>query len=82
MLELISNARERKESKKSAQTAKQHSRNDSEKQRNENDNTVCTHKNATNVEKSQGKNRTTQKNYFERKTNLGETAKALNNTDI
>ena len=63
-LRLNTNVRQRKERKKSTRTAKRHSRNHSKKTSNENNNTVCVHKNATRQKKTQGKNKTTAKNYF------------------
>ena len=71
-----SSARQRKESKKSAQTAKQQNRNHSKKTSNENNSTVCARKTATTGEKTQGKKQTTGKNYFERKINFAQTVKA------
>ena len=54
----------------------QHSANQSKKKCNENSGTSCTHKNATDKEKTQGKKLTTGKNYFERKINFTQTLKA------
>ena len=54
----------------------QHSANQSKKKCNENSDTNCTHKNATDKEKTQGKKQTTGKNYFERKINFAQTLKA------
>ena len=64
------NVRQRKERTKSERTAKRHSRNQSKKKCNENNNTVCVHKNATRQKKMQGKNKTTAKNYLQRKINI------------
>ena len=61
MLEMNSSARQRKESKKSAKTAKQQSRNQSEKKHNENGITIYVQKSATSGEKTQGKHRTSEK---------------------
>jgi hypothetical protein len=71
-----SSATQRKESKKSAKTAKQQNRNQSKKTSNENINTIFIHKTATSGEKTQGKRRTTGKKYFSRKTKLVQTANA------
>ena len=53
-LKLNPNARQRKESKKNAKTAKQQSRKQSKKIRNENSNTVCDRKKDVNDKKTQG----------------------------
>ena len=53
-LKLNPNTRQRKESKKNAKTAKQQSRKQSKKIRNENNNTVCDRKKDVNDKKTQG----------------------------
>ena len=60
--------RERTLALKRAQTAKEHSQNQSKKTRNENSSTIHARKNATSAKKMQGQLRTPQKNYLQRKT--------------
>ena len=67
---------QKKESKKRAKTAKEHSENQSNKRSNGNRTTICGQKNATSAKKTQGKHRTPAKNKYQRKTKLVQTAKA------